>query len=67
MSETTVIAAASSNPHQEAIDILSKQLVWWYKQIQELTDAEPDRAKNLRYRCKNVRNSINTLQAQETI
>ena len=56
----------TTSPHIEAINLLSRQLLTWFKQIQELDHGDfPDgktRAANLRKRCHAIEASIKVLE-----
>lgn len=53
-------------PHSEAVELLSKQLLTWFKQIRELDAGDfPDRAARsaaLRKKCQAVEQSIKELE-----
>ena len=56
------------SPHAEAIELLSKQLLVWYKQIGQFNVGDfsdrDARAKNLRKRCHAIEQSIKTLNGE---
>jgi hypothetical protein len=56
--------------HAEAVEVLSTQVLFWYKQIADLNHSDlPDRAKRaayLRDKCHAVEKSMKNLEGKET-
>ena len=62
MIDTTAIACAEENIHEEAIALLGRQCMVWSKQLSDIDRMDAPRGKLLRKRLAAVRKSLQTLQ-----